>query len=145
MTAPALYLLDKNMIGYILRGESQHARQMLDETRIHSHVAVSAITEGEILFGLERKPEARRLHAAVEDFFQAIEVLAWDSEAGRAYAHLRSGLLSAGITLSQADLFIAAHAASLGAVLVSHDKAFQHVSPFLSVADWATDVKKAVP
>ncbi len=142
MPVPALYLLDTNIIGYILRGESPQARQILDEKFAHSHIAVSVITEAEILFGLEYKPEARRLRAAVERFFGAIEVLAWDRQAARAYGLLRNQLRQAGITLADADLFIAAHAVSLGAVLVSHDKAFQHVSPFVSVVDWAADVTK---
>jgi tRNA(fMet)-specific endonuclease VapC len=143
VSVPALYLLDTNITGYIVRDESPLARQILKETRRNSRVAISTISEAEILFGLERKPEARQLRFAAGQFLELVEVLPWDSAAASAYARLRNTLQSAGVALSQADLFIAAHAASLGAVLVSHDKAFQHVRPFISVTDWAADVKKA--
>ena len=144
MADSALYLLDTNITGYILRDESPLARQMFREALGHSRVAVSAISEAEILYGLERKPEARNLRFAAEKFFQLIEIFAWDRPAAQAYAHLRNALRIAGKSLSEADLLIASHAASTGAVLVSHDKAFEHVRPFVTVVDWAADVKKPV-
>lgn len=140
MTASGLYLLDTNITGYILRGKSSQARKTFAKALQRSRVAISAITEAEILFGLERRPEARQLRFAAEQFFELIEVLPWDSAAARTYAHLRNVLRSTGITLSDADEFIAAHALSAGAVLVSHDKVFDHVRPFVTVVDWATDV-----
>jgi tRNA(fMet)-specific endonuclease VapC len=103
-------------------------------------VAISAITVAEILYGLELKPEATRLRASVERLFQAVEIRSWDSPAAQAYGRLRARLRSAGKTLAEMDLLIASHALAAGAVLVSHDKAFQHVTPFLTVVDWATDL-----
>ena len=136
----ALYLLDTNTTGYILRRKSQQASLLLKDALEHSRVAVSTVTHAEILYGFERNPEAHRLRDAAEQFFQSIEVLDWDSEAARAYARLRNHLRMNGKSLEEADLFIAAHALSLGAVLVSHDQAFRHVKPFLSAEDWATDL-----
>ena len=34
-------------------------------------VCISVITEAELVFGLAKRPEATRLHAAVHDFFAA--------------------------------------------------------------------------
>jgi tRNA(fMet)-specific endonuclease VapC len=80
------------------------------------------------------------LRAAVEKLFEAIEVRPWDSPAARAYGRLRARLKAAGTPLAELDLLIAAHAIALGAVLVSHDRAFQRVAAFVTVIDWATDL-----
>ena len=140
MTGSALYLLDTNITGYIVSGRSQLARDTLKQTLKHAAVVVSTITEAEILFGLELKPEAARLRAAVETLLQAVEIRSWDSAAAHAYGRLRGRLKTAGTSLAAMDLLIASHALAAGAVLVSHDKAFQHVTPFLTVVDWATDL-----
>lgn len=141
MNDRALYLLDTNITGYILRRESQQARLLLEDALQLSRVAVSTVTLAEILYGFERNPAAHRLHDAAEQFFQGIEVLDWNAEAARAYARLRNQLRTDGKSLEDADLFIASHALATGAVLVSHDKAFRHVRPYLSVVDWATDMQ----
>lgn len=140
MTEPVLYLLDTNITGYIVSGKSPAARSALKQTLPQASVAISAITVAEILYGLELKPEATRLRASVERLFQAVEIRSWDSPAAQAYGRLRARLRSAGKTLAEMDLLIASHALAAGAVLVSHDKAFQHVTPFLTVVDWATDL-----
>ena len=141
MTGSRLYLLDTNITGYVVRGRSQSARPRLKETLEQTSVAISALTEAEILFGLELKREAIRLRTSVEKLFQALEIKCWDSAAARAYARLRARLKATGKTLSEMDLLIASHALSVDAILVSHDKAFQHVTPYLTVVDWATDLE----
>lgn len=140
MTEPVLYLLDTNITGYIVSGKSPAARSALKQTLPQAEVAISTITEAEILYGLELKPEATRLRVSVERLFQAVEIRSWDSAAAQAYGRLRARLKSAGKTIAEMDLLIASHALAVGAVLVSHDNAFQHVKPFLTVVDWATDI-----
>ncbi len=135
-----LFLLDTNTAGYIVSGRSASARSHLRATLAEGRVAISTITEAEIRFGLELKPGAGRLRAAVDQLFTRIEVRPWDSAAALAYGRLRAGLKSAGTPLSAMDLMIAAHALALGATLVSHDGAFRHVKGFVTVVDWATDL-----
>jgi tRNA(fMet)-specific endonuclease VapC len=95
---------------------------------------ISAVTEAEIPCGLELKPEASRLRASAERLFEAVEIRSWDSSAARAYARLRARLKITGKALREMDLLIASHALAEGAVLVSHDKAFQNVPPFLRLS-----------
>ena len=140
MSGSALYLLDTNTVTYILGGRSPAARQHLRDARAEAPVAVSAITHGEILFGLEKKPEAHRLRTAVETFLATVQSIAWDTAVAPTYGKLRADLGAAGKTLSGLDLLIAAHALACGATLVTHDAAFQHASDFLQVVDWATDL-----
>lgn len=141
MSKTALFLLDTNITGYIIRGRSEAARQKLKETREEAQVVISTVTEAEILYGLELRPEAARLRAAVSRLFESLEVRTWDSAAARAYATLRAKLKTAGKTLAEMDLMIAAHALAEDAVLVSHDRAFLQVAPFMRVVDWAIDIE----
>lgn len=140
MSGTALYLLDTNMATYILSGRSPAARQQMREAQAYAGIAVSAITQGEILFGIEKKPEALRLRAAVEVFLGAVQILPWDSSVAPAYGKLRAGLGAAGKTLSGLDMLIAAHALALGATLVTHDQAFLQSMAFIQVVDWANDL-----
>lgn len=140
VNSPRPFLLDTNIAGYIVNGRSSEARRILDETILHTPVLISSVSEAEILYGLEWKPEAIRLRRAVEKLFRVIEIQPWDSEAAHAYSRLRARLRTAGKSLSHPDLMIAAHALSLDAVLISHDTAFRNVEPHLAVLDWATDV-----
>ncbi len=141
MTSPQLYLLDTDITGYIVRGRSPSARMMLRQTLEDARVGISVVTEAEILFGLELRPEASRLRASVERLLQAIEILDWNARAAAAYARIRAQLKLAGKPLAEMDLLIAAHAVALDAVLVSHDKAFQLLTHSLRVIDSATDLE----
>jgi tRNA(fMet)-specific endonuclease VapC len=78
-----LYLLDTNTVAYMVSGRSQAARIAMSEQIGHSVIAISAITEAEVLYGLAKKPEATRLRAAVEALFATVRILPWDSGAAR--------------------------------------------------------------
>lgn len=101
---------------------------------------ISTITEAEILYGRERRPQATRLHSSGTRLVQALHIRPWDSAAAQVYGKLRADLRATGKNLAVMDLLIAAHAVSAGAILVSHDKAFQQLTPLLAVVDWATDL-----
>lgn len=101
-------------------------------------VCLSAVTEGEMLFGVARRPEARGLRVAVSELLAAIDVLPWTSATARRYATLRAGLERQGRPLSAFDLMIAAHAAEHDMTLVTNDGAFSAV-PALRVEDWTAN------
>ena len=137
---PVVYVLDTNMVGYIAVGNSPAARRKMSELHAKDVIAVSAITEGEILYGLARKPEAVRLRAAMESLLSTMEILPWDSDAARAYGTLRAGMQTAGKTLSAMDMLIAAHVVAHRAVLVTADTAYKQVGPLLPTQNWATEL-----
>jgi tRNA(fMet)-specific endonuclease VapC len=137
---PTHYLLDTNMVGYIVSGRSQAARKAMVEGMDHARITISTITEAEILYGLARRPEATRLRAAVEALLEGVEILAWDSEAAMAYGTLRARLAAAGKSLSAMDMLITAHAVATDAILVTRDAAFLQVESLRPVVNWATDL-----
>jgi tRNA(fMet)-specific endonuclease VapC len=140
VTLSPLYLLDTNTVSYLVSGRSAAARRTYLETEVHASIAISVITEAEIRFGLEKKPEAVRLRSTFEEFFSAVQVLPWDSDVAKAYGKVRASLGATGKTLSLMDLLISSHAVASSAVLVSHDQAFQHVAHLVRVVDWAVDL-----
>lgn len=133
-----LYLLDTNTVSYIVNGRSQMARRKLDANLADS--VISAVTEGELRFGLAKKPEALKLRKAIESFLAVVEILPWDSEAARTYGVMRARMTTAGTPLSALDMMIAAHAAALDAALVTTDKAFRHAAGLHATVNWATDL-----
>lgn len=128
------YLLDTNMASYVIKGNVPHVRERLSRVPM-AEVGISVVTEAELRFGIERRPQASRLQLAVQEFLLRVEILAWDSPAAAQYAKLRSVLEDSGTPMGNLDLMIAAHAFSTGAVLVSHDRAFQRVKQ-LKIEDW---------
>ncbi len=67
-------------------------------------------------------------------------IFPWDHAAAEAYGKLRARQEARGKTLGPNDLQIAAHAIALGAVLVTHDRAFRHLTGLAGLEDWATDL-----
>jgi tRNA(fMet)-specific endonuclease VapC len=97
-------------------------------------VCVSAITAGELRYGLAKRPSARRMKAA-QELLARIDVLPWTNEVTERYAPLRAELEASGKVLAPLDMQIAAHAVSGNHVLVTDDMAFSQVKQ-LNIADW---------
>lgn len=131
---PVRYLLDTNIASYVIRGNVPHVRDHLRAVPM-SEVGVSAVTEAELHFGAARKPEATRLHLAVEEFLLLVEILPWDSAAAKHYATLRRTVEDSGTPMGNLDMMIAAHALAVQATLVTHDRVFQRVK-HLAIEDW---------
>lgn len=127
------YLLDTNTVSHLLKAHLVVARH-LAAVPITS-ISISAITEGELLYGLARRPEAKRLHLAVREFLCRVDVLPWDHDVAEHYGRVRAAMTSEGKVLAPLDLLIASHALATSSVLVSNDRAFAQV-PALPVEDW---------
>lgn len=127
------YMLDTNTVSYLIRAHPAVSQRVVAVPM--AALCMSSITEGELLFGLARRPQAERLHTVVRELLQRVDVLAWDHPAAERYGATRADLMSKGKTLAPLDLLIAAHALSIDAVLVSSDKAFAQVDG-LVLEDW---------
>lgn len=129
------YMLDTNTVSHLLKSHPGVTRRLVDVPM--AAMCISAITESELLFDLAKRPEATQLHLAVREFLRRVEALPWDSIAAERYGRLRADMASAGKVLAPLDLLIAAHAASLDAVLVTNDQAI-HQMAHVHVEDWTT-------
>jgi tRNA(fMet)-specific endonuclease VapC len=126
-------MLDTNIVSQFIRAQSEVDRHIVAHNM--DEMCVSVITEAELLFGLARRPEAKKIAHEVNEFLSRVDVLPLESEVAASYASLRADLQSQGITLAPFDLLIAAHALSAKTVLVTNDSAFTRI-PGLSVEDW---------
>ena len=127
------YLLDTNMVSYLVKAHPAVSARVVAVPM--ASLCISAITEGELLFGLAKRPSAKHLHHIVGEFLRRVDVLPWDSAAARHYGDLRNEMETIGKPIGPLDLLIAAHALSTNAVLVTNDNAFRQVKG-LALQDW---------
>jgi len=127
------YMLDTNTVSHLIKAHPAVARRVVAAPM--ASLCVSAITEGELLFGLAKRPDAKQLHLAVRELLRRVDVLPWDSAIAEHYGTVRADMARQGKILAPLDLLIATHALSVGAVLVTNDRAFRQVVD-LQVEDW---------
>jgi len=101
-----------------------------------SDVCISVITKSELLFGVEVSPRRGQDESALSAFLRYAEVLDFPDTASLHYAKIRAHLKAFGTMIGANDLFIAAHARSLGLTLVTNNtREFGRV-PKLVVENW---------
>jgi tRNA(fMet)-specific endonuclease VapC len=127
------YMLDTNMVSHFIKGINNVRNKVVSVPM--SELGISAITEGELLFGLAKKPDAKQLSIVVHEFLIRVDVLPWDSAVAAYYGKLRADMQKKGKILGNLDLLIAAHALTLGLVLITNDRAFTQVEG-LKIEDW---------
>lgn len=127
------YMLDTNTVSHLLKAHPLVSKKVVAIPM--ASLCISVITEGELLFGLAKRPAARHLHNAVREFLLRVDVLPWESGTAECYGTVRADMARQGRMLAPLDLLIAAHALSVNAVLVTNDQAF-HQMVGLHVEDW---------
>ena len=129
------YLLDTNIASHVIRGDRPLISQRLASLPMEE-IAISAVTEGELLYGLARRNYPAMLTERVRQFLLRVDVLAWDHEVTRIYADLRAACEAKGVPLAPLDMMIAAQAVAAKAVLITNDKAFYRVPDPLRTENW---------
>ncbi len=127
------YMLDTNTVSHLLREHPAVARRVVAVPM--ASLCISAITEGELLFGLAKRPTAKKLHIAVHEFLRRVDVLPWNSATAECYGAVRADMAKRGKVLAPLDLLIATHALSVDAVLVTNDQAISQMAN-LHIEDW---------
>jgi tRNA(fMet)-specific endonuclease VapC len=145
-----LYMLDTDMVIFMLRGLKAPARQRARRERALALVArcreaqakgdvvgLSAVTVSELEFGAHNSGDYETEIFAVQEILTPFEVYDYDGTTCPShYGRIRHELERAGQAISAMDLLIAAHALALAATLVTNNLAhFQRISG-LSVTRW---------
>jgi len=130
------YLLDTNIASDAIKGHPPRMRERLVTLPMRS-VAVSAVTQGELMYGLAKRGNPAPLNALIHEFLIRVEVLPWTGEVANVYGALRASCANRGVSLGALDMMIAAQAVATDAVLVTRDKAFGRVGSGLKVEEWA--------
>ena len=122
-----MILLDTNVVSELMRAAPLPAVLAYADSHPRVSLFVSAVTQGEILYGIALLPPGKRrdwlVQAARKTFetFFSGRVLPFDSAAAEAYAEIASDRRQAGRPIAQADAQIAAIARSRGARLATRN------------------------
>jgi tRNA(fMet)-specific endonuclease VapC len=129
-----LYMLDTNIVSDMMRNPAGKVAGHIAEVG-EDNLCLSIITAAELRYGAVKNGSARLL-ARVEAVLARVPILPLDVPADTEYGDIRAALEAAGLPVGPNDLLIAAHACSLGAVVVTANVGeFQRIRG-LKVENW---------
>lgn len=129
------YMLDTNMCIFAIKKKTENIIR-----NITSHdpeeLCISSITYAELMHGVEKSQAKNRNHLALMMFLSNIQIVFFDDKAAEIYGAIRAELEKKGTPIGPMDMLIAAHAKSLGLIVVTNNtREFQRVEE-LQVEDW---------
>lgn len=129
------YMLDTDIASYIMKQSCEPAMQRLKRVAVHD-VCISVITKCEILYGIEVSPKRKQNQEALDMLLRHVAVLEYPEQAALEYARIRADLKQRGKMIGADDLLIAAHAKSIGLILVTNNvREFERVKG-LRIENW---------
>lgn len=129
------YMLDTNICSYILKNRPLVVKEQFEKVGSGS-VIVSTIVLAELYYGAARHSKGLVIRREIDDFVSRLDLVEWDHVAADHYGQIRSALEKAGNVIGGMDMLIAAHARSIGAVLVTNNTSeFSRVAD-LNVTNW---------
>ena len=109
-------MLDTNIVSDMMSNPEGRAQRQARTAQ--SRLSMSVIVAGELRFGIERR-QSLRLAERLRDIFGQVDILPLELDAASHFALIRNDLTRRGTMIGANDLWIAAHARSLGATLVT--------------------------
>lgn len=129
------YLLDTNICIYIIKRKPIAVFERFKNLPIGS-IGISSITLAELQFGIRKSSDPERNQEALDKFLTPLEIVDFDHQAAVEYGIIRADLERRGTPIGPLDTLIAAHAQSLGVVLITNnEKEFLRVQQ-LKVENW---------
>lgn len=131
------YVLDTNAVSALMRGDAVVIAALREKDK--QDVAVPQPVMAEIAYGIERLPRSRRKERLRERFALIRDEMArliWDDEVSDRFGTAKAALERAGTRLEDFDVAVAAHALSVGAVLVTANVRHLGRVPGLRIEDW---------
>ena len=133
--SPLRYLLDTNICIYIAKQRPPSVAKRFARLTTGS-VGMSLITFGELRYGAEKSSQRTQAIDTLSRLEQLIPVIAPDDVVGERYGVIRAHLERAGTPIGNNDLWIAAHALSLGVTLISNNTREVERVPKLKLENW---------
>jgi tRNA(fMet)-specific endonuclease VapC len=136
------YVLDTNAVSALMKGEARIVERLKRVGKTAASVPQPVLAE--IAYGIERLPRSKRREALRErfDLVRAELMRAeWSDEVSEHFGTIKAALEKKGRRIEDFDAAIAAHALSMGAVLVTANVDDMVRVPGLVVEDWS----KAAP
>ncbi len=130
-----LYMLDTNICSFIIRKKPIFIKDKLKQIEDKHTVALSSIVVSELFYGAKKKNNLK-LTKIVNDLIKNFIIYNFDKNAAKEYSNIRTMLERQGNIIGSNDLFIASHAKSLKAILVTNNiNEFQRIES-LQLEDW---------
>ena len=132
-----LFMLDTDTCIFLMRGESPALAARVQSVPLQQQV-MSVVTFAELTYGVQASAAAKRKQnqSVLDSLVLHLSVLDWPQDAAKHYAEIRTDLKKRGAQLGAADLMIAAHARTMGAIVVTNNvKDFARVKG-LEVENW---------
>ncbi len=128
------YMLDTNIVIFTIKNKPLHMRELFN--RHQGQLCISTVTLMELIYGAEKSAFPERNLAVVEGFKARVTVLDYDALAAEHTGQLRAEQAREGKPIGPYDQMIAAHARSLGLIIVTNNvREFERV-PGLRIEDW---------
>jgi tRNA(fMet)-specific endonuclease VapC len=136
------YLLETSTCSLLME-ENPRVKGRLDSLAESDYPFTCPIVRGEILFGIVRPPAGKRrqdLEQKANEIFVEIPCGPIPQDVGDTYAQLKVAAQQQGTPLDECDLWIAATALALDAILVASDSDFGRIQGLfgLRLEDWAS-------
>lgn len=129
------YLLDTNICIYLIKRRPEVVFARFKQHRI-GEIGISSITYSELTYGVHKSAKPQQNLQALTEFTAPLDIVPYDDHAAEAYGVIRSQLEAKGRPIGPLDTLIAAHALSLGSILVTNnEKEFSRVSG-LHLENW---------
>lgn len=129
------YMLDTNIVIFVIKKKSADIiKRFLEHDP--EDICISSITYAELLHGVENSNAKEKNRVALTLFLSGIRILPFDSAAAEAYGQIKAALQRRGTPIGPMDTLIAAHAKSLGLIVVTNNmREFSRVEG-LNLEDW---------
>ena len=111
------YMLDTDTFSYLVNGVPQVLESYA--ATVEHDVGLSIISYGEILFGVSKQKPSASKQKRIDYLLDQMPIALIDEDVARHYGQVRSALELSGKPIGPNDTWIAAHALSLGATLVT--------------------------
>ena len=130
-------MLDTNTCIFVINNNAAVRTRFIAEHP--SGIAISAITEAELWFGVENSTNSEKNAQTLCVFLATVETIAFGTLAAAEYGRVRAKLKRAGTLISERDMLIAAHAKSEGLTIVTNNvREFERVEG-LRPEDWLAE------
>lgn len=129
------YLLDTNVCVDYLNGRFPAVTERIQQSSPQD-LCTSSIVVAELRYGADRSSSRHRNHRRLDVLTAEIACVGFDVQAAAIYGRVRADLEAKGSPIGANDMLIAAHALSLGVVLVTDNRReFERVEG-LEVESW---------
>jgi len=128
------YLLDTNVCVDFLRNHPRVVERIRGSSP--EDLCLSSVVVAELRYGADRSARSAENHARLDVLTSEIQCADFDLAAARVYGRIRSILERQGAPIGPYDMMIAAHALSLGLVLVTDNESELGRVAGLAVENW---------